>query len=204
MLVGSDESGTTAAVDALRAGKVVAFPTETVFALAASVNEPAAIDEIFRRKARGKDVPLPVLCATLDQADALAVITGRARRLAEQYWPGPLTLVCPRRRDIALDVGGDPATIGVRVPNHPVAATILARVGPLVATSANLHSEEPCERAQDAEALFGASMIVVREEPDSGTASATPASGTSSTVLAVDDRGEVTAILRQGDLFPSS
>src|SRR3954468_12745678 len=124
---------------ALEAGLVVAIPTDTVYGLAADPFRPGATDRIFEAKKRPRDVELPVLVADVEQALSLCaqeLVAAGARRLMERFWPGPLTLVLPRRPGLDADLGSDDLTIGVRCPAHVVARTLCARVGPLAVTSA--------------------------------------------------------------------
>jgi len=109
----------------LRAGELVGFPTETVYGLGADARNPLAVRRIFAAKGRPADHPLIVHLATpADPAQALeawAVVDDRARRLARALWPGPLTLVLPRRAGVPDEVTGGLDTVGLRMPRHPVA-----------------------------------------------------------------------------------
>lgn len=128
---------------ALRAGELVAFPTETVYGLGADATNAAAVAKIFVAKARPTTDPLIVHIASLDD---LPMVTGRAdavlpplaQVLATQFWPGPLTLILPRGERIPLAVTAGQATMGVRLPAHPVARALIAAAGvPVAAPSAN-------------------------------------------------------------------
>ena len=130
------------AVDALRAGQVVAFPTETVYGLGADASNPLAVRQVFALKGRPADHPLIVHLAGPDRLDQWALpsatAAAMARALAEQLWPGPLTLVLPRRPTVPDEVTGGLDTVGLRVPRHPLAAALLAAFdGGLAAPSAN-------------------------------------------------------------------
>jgi L-threonylcarbamoyladenylate synthase len=129
------------AVAALEAGLVVVIPTDTVYGLVVDPRRPGATARLFAVKERPTDVALPVLAADADAAFALAgEVPASARALAARFWPGGLTLVVPRRDGLELDLGGrDDDTIGVRVPDSDLVREIARRVGPLAATSANLH-----------------------------------------------------------------
>jgi L-threonylcarbamoyladenylate synthase len=140
-----------AAAAALAAGGVVGIPTETVYGLAAAPGVDGATEAVFSLKGRPGGAPLPVIVAGFDQAASLAEMEGAARVLAAGLWPGGLTLVVSRRPGIDWDLGGDPATIGLRCPDHEVARELCRRCGPLVATSANRHGEP---------ALAGAAEVV--------------------------------------------
>lgn len=135
-----DEPKTVAdAAALLRAGKLCAFPTETVYGLGADATDPDAVLAIYETKGRPRFNPLIIHCADLAMAETIAVFSPLARRFAE-LWPGPLTLVLPARpgnglADVAT-AGLD--TVAIRIPDHPVALELIAAVGrPLAAPSAN-------------------------------------------------------------------
>lgn len=174
------------AAEALLAGDVVVIPTDTVYGVAAL---PPFTARLFEVKARPTDVALPVLAADLEQAFGLvAEASPVARRLAERFWPGGLTLVLPRADHVDWDLGGtDAATIGIRVPDHDVPRQLARQVGPLVTTSANLHGRPTPETAAGVTAELGAGLVVV----DGGRCAGAP-----STVVAVD--GDVWRVLRVG------
>ncbi|HEX6544596.1 MAG TPA: L-threonylcarbamoyladenylate synthase [Ktedonobacterales bacterium] len=123
----------------LRAGEVVAFPTETVYGLGANATSEAAVRRIFAAKERPLSDPLIVHLAEASQlADVASDIPPEATRLADRFWPGPLTLVLPRNARIPALVAAGGDTIGVRVPSHPVALALLrAAKLPIAAPSAN-------------------------------------------------------------------
>lgn len=151
------------AVRALRAGELVILPTETVYGLAADAANPAAVAKLYAAKGRPSFNPLIAHVRDLAAAAAIAVLDDRARRLAEAFWPGPLTLVAPFRPaggvcDLAR-AGLD--TVAVRVPAHPVARAVLAAFGgAIVAPSANRSGRPSPTRLADAVAETGASAAV--------------------------------------------
>jgi L-threonylcarbamoyladenylate synthase len=188
---------------ALRAGDAVAVPTDTVYGLAALPTVPGATARLFALKGRAADVPVAVLCASADQALALAdpaAVTDEVARIADRLWPGPLTLVLPRRAGLDWALGEPAGTIGVRCPDHGLVRALAAEVGPLATTSANRHGEPTPPAAADVAALLGPGVALV---VDGG-----PAAGTPSTVVdatrpateAVTDAGTGNAwrILRAG------
>ncbi|MCU0869219.1 MAG: L-threonylcarbamoyladenylate synthase [Burkholderiales bacterium] len=134
-----DAAAVAEAVAVLRAGGLVAFPTETVWGLGADAAQPAAVARIFAAKGRPADHP--VIVHTSDAARArqwAAAWPDAAQRLADAFWPGPLTLIVPRAAHVADIVTGGQAAVGVRVPAHPVAQALLAAFGGGVAApSAN-------------------------------------------------------------------
>jgi len=157
------------AAAAARGGELIVFPTDTVYGIGTCPDDPAATAKVFEAKRRPRDLELPVLVATVNAARAVAVFDERADRLASALWPGPLTLVLPR----GADVGGDPTTVGVRAPHHPLALALLAETGPLAVTSANLSGSAPAETCGELQALFGGAVAVYlcQEGPLDGVAS---------------------------------
>ena len=131
------------AVAVLEAGGVVALPTDTVYGLAADPAVPGATDALFALKGRPDTIELPVLVADLAQAEVFAEMTAPARRLAEAFWPGALTLVVARRPGVDWSLGGLGHTVGVRSPAHPIPRSLCTMVGPLATTSANRHGDPP-------------------------------------------------------------
>jgi L-threonylcarbamoyladenylate synthase len=179
-----------AAVEALKAGSVVAIPTDTVYGFAVDPTCPGATGAIFDLKGRPRGLELPVLVASVQQADALAGPGGLpapAQRLARALWPGALTIVVLRPEGLHWELGGRGDTIGLRVPDHAVARALCERVGPLATTSANRHGAVPCTDAEVLTREFGDGVLVV----DGGTCSGEP-----STVVSVV--GGAPRCIRQG------
>lgn len=138
--LGTDAAGLTRAADLLRTGALVGFATETVYGLGADATDDLAVARIFEAKGRPQFNPLIVHVADVQGARAIATFDPLAEKLARAFWPGPLTLVLPRRPDAGLAplVSAGLDTIAVRVPDHPVALDLLRRVGrPVAAPSAN-------------------------------------------------------------------
>lgn len=177
-----------AAVATLRAGEAIVVPTDTVYGLAALPTVAGAVDRLFALKGRAADMPVAVLVAGLEQVEALAELSSTARRLADAFWPGPLTMVLPRKAGVDLPLGEPHETIGIRWPDHPVIAALAVEVGPLATTSANRTGEPtPVDAGAAAAALTGSVGAVL----DGG-----PCAGTASTV--VDLTGPEIRILRVG------
>lgn len=166
------------AAAALRAGGVVAFPTDTVYGLAASALDLDAVARVYEIKGRPGSLPLILMVATAEEVDAWAVVDPRSRAYMERWWPGGLTLVLPTR---------DHSTLGVRIPDHPLALELLRAAGPLLTTSANRHGAPPAMTAAEAELLPGLAGVL-----DGGRAPG----GTPSTLL--DLTGEEPRVLREG------
>jgi L-threonylcarbamoyladenylate synthase len=126
------------AADLLRAGKLIAFPTETVYGLGGDATDDRAVARIYAAKGRPRFNPLIVHVPDLPAAEAIAEFSARARDLARRFWPGPLTLVLRRAAGVADQLTGGQDTIGLRIPGHPIALELL-RVfgGGIAAPSAN-------------------------------------------------------------------
>jgi L-threonylcarbamoyladenylate synthase len=127
----------------IRAGKLVAFPTETVYGLGANALDPAAVARIYEAKGRPADSPLIVHVDSIAMARTLAKRwPGQAQQLAERWWPGPLTLVVEKHASVPDIVTAGLPTVGLRMPDHPVALSLLRAAGtPIAAPSANRFSE---------------------------------------------------------------
>jgi L-threonylcarbamoyladenylate synthase len=134
----------------LRAGGVVAYPTETFYGLGALARDAAAIERLARAKGRAEDKPLPLLAADLAAVEVVAELSPLARRLAARFWPGPLTLVLPARAGLPRPVTAGTGTVGIRIPGSEVARALAAGAGgALVSTSANPSGEPPPSRVEE-------------------------------------------------------
>ena len=136
----ADGPAVALAAELLKGGGIVAIPTETVYGIAASALDGAAVKKIFEAKGRPQDNPLIV---HIDQLEMLEGLVGsvpeRAKKLAEAFWPGPLTMILPRGPRVAAEVCAGLDTVAVRMPSHPVARAVITACGlPLAAPSANL------------------------------------------------------------------
>lgn len=133
----------------LKAGGIVAFPTETVYGLGAIATDEASVRRVFAVKGRPADNPVIVHVATLGEIVHIARgFDERAARLASEFWPGPLTLVLPRHENVPDAVTAGLSTVAVRMPAHPVALALLQQTGPLAAPSANRSGRPSPTRAQ--------------------------------------------------------
>jgi len=138
-LLKADAAGIREAAAILRSGGLVGLPTETVYGLGAHALDARAVRAIFEAKGRPADDPVIVHLANAAQLEGVAVSNPRARQLAECFWPGPLTLILPKRSEVPSEVTAGLGSVGVRVPSHPVAQSILAVADlPIAAPSANL------------------------------------------------------------------
>ena len=147
------------ALERVRAAGLIAYPTETLWALGADASSTAALERLGRWKRRSDAQPIAVLVEGLASLAPLGIeVDDRARSLAGAFWPGPLTLVLPCRRAFAPGVARSDGAVGVRCSPHPVAAELAAAVaaaglGPLTATSLNRHGEPPARTRADAERM---------------------------------------------------
>ena len=153
----NDDPEITRAAALLRAGRLVAFPTETVYGLGANALDPAAVDRIFEAKGRPAASPLIVHVASIHLARLIvAEWPVRADLLAHRFWPGPLTLVLKKHANIPGRVTAGLNTVGIRVPAHPVALAMLRAAGvPVAAPSANLFGAVSPTRAEHVRASLG-------------------------------------------------
>ncbi|MDE0779939.1 MAG: L-threonylcarbamoyladenylate synthase [Alphaproteobacteria bacterium] len=164
-IIPGNDGGVTAACAHLQVGGLVAFPTETVYGLGADARDDQAVARIFEAKNRPSFNPLIVHVLDFDAASAFGVLDTRARLLADTFWPGPLSLVVPRRPDceLSLLVSAGLDTIALRAPAHPLAHDLLARFGgPIAAPSANTAGEVSPTQASHVEQSLGtkADMIL--------------------------------------------
>ena len=134
----ADDTAIAAAAEHLRAGRLVAFPTETVYGLGADATNSRAVAHIFAAKGRPSFNPLIVHVLDADAGNTHAEFTPLARRLADAFWPGPLTLVLPKRPTVPAIVSAGLPSLAVRMPSHPLLRRLLKLAGvPLAAPSAN-------------------------------------------------------------------
>ena len=179
------------ACDILRAGGLVAFPTDTVYGVGALAFDGAAVESIYAAKDRPVEKAIPVLMGDLaDLAKVTLEVPEMVAKLAARFWPGPLTLVVPKHPDLPESVSVT-ATVGVRVPDHPVARGLLRAAGPMAVTSANLSGQPSPSTAQEVFAQLGGRIALII---DGGK---TPG-GVPSTV--VDCTGVDLKILREGPI----
>ncbi|MGA0830029.1 MAG: L-threonylcarbamoyladenylate synthase [Nitriliruptoraceae bacterium] len=187
----SDAAGVARAAALLRAGGLVAIPTETVYGLAVRADDAAAVGRLFAAKGRPSDNPLIVHVADATAVAAVAAeVTPLARRLLARFAPGPLTVVLPARDDLPRAVTGGLDTVAVRVPEHPVARAVLVACGlPLAAPSAN--------RSGRPSPTTAAHVLADLDDRIDAVLDGGPTRiGLESTV--VDARGDVPVVLREG------
>ncbi|HUT97120.1 MAG TPA: L-threonylcarbamoyladenylate synthase [Dehalococcoidales bacterium] len=177
-------------ISILKRGGVVAFPTDTVYGLGAGIGIDSAVERVYRIKGRPNSRALPLILADLYQFEKVArEVTPTARLLADNFWPGPLTLVLLKSDSVSAIITGGSETVAVRIPAHPIPVALARGVGTaVVGTSANLSGQPSALTAAEARAQLGdkADLIINGECPG----------GKESTI--VDLTGETPVILRQG------
>jgi L-threonylcarbamoyladenylate synthase len=191
ILPAQDPKALSQALSILRAGGLVVFPTDTVYGVGALAFDGAAVEQIYAVKDRPIDKSIPVLIA--DPADLAKVtlkVPESAARLAAHFWPGPLTLIVPKHPNLPEAVSAT-STVGVRIPDHPLAWMLLQAAGPMAVTSANLSGRPSPSTAQEVLAQLGGRVALII---DGGK---TPG-GVPSTV--VDCVGMEARILRAGPI----
>jgi len=174
------EARVRAAAAALRRGGLVAYLTETFYGLGALARDAAAVERLARAKGRPDGKPLPLVAADRGAVEEVAVLDEVASRLADRFWPGPLTLVLPARAGLPAEVTAGTGTVGIRVPGGEVARALAHEAGgAIVSTSANLAGAPPPDRA---DALAPELRARLDDVLDAGAAPG----GLPSTVVAVE------------------
>lgn len=184
------EEAIDAASSAVRRGRLVVIPTDTVYGVGADAFDPDAVARLLAAKGRGREMPPPVLVGTAGTLDALATrVPDYVAPLVQRFWPGALTIVCHQQPSLQWDLGDTRGTVAVRMPDHELARELLDRTGPLAVSSANLTGRPAALDADEAMEMLGESVAVVI---DGG---ASPG-GVASTIL--DATGERPRLLRAG------
>ncbi len=184
------EAGLAAAVEAVRRGQLVVFPTDTVYGVGVDAFDAEGVRRLLEAKGRGRDMPPPVLISSKTTLAALATgLPNWADGLVEHYWPGPLTIVCRQQPSLRWDLGETRGTVAVRMPLDQGALDLLGRTGPLAVSSANLSGQAAATDADRAQEMLGDSVAVVLDGgPSGGTAPST----------IVDCTGDRPRVLREG------
>lgn len=184
------EAGIRAATNALKAGRLVVVPTDTLYGLAANAFDGEAVASLLQAKGRGRDMPVPVLVGSWNTIDGLVfTVRPEARELIRAFWPGGLSLVVQQAPSLAWDLGDTRGTVMLRMPLHPVALELLREVGPLAVSSANISGHAPAATAEEARSQLGGSASVYL---DGGRAEHAVAS------TIVDLTSDAPRILREG------
>jgi L-threonylcarbamoyladenylate synthase len=166
--------GLAHAQKAITAKQVIVMPTDTVYGIAADAFSPQAVATLLAAKGRGRNMPPPVLIPRIGTMEGLAAdIPDDARKLAEKYWPGPLTLIFHAQPSLTWDLGDTAGTVALRVPDEQLALDLLTLTGPLAVSSANRTGQPAAQTAQEAREQLAESVEVYLEggfRPLEGTA----------------------------------
>ena len=169
LLLGSDTAALHEAARYLREGRVVAFPTDTLYGLAVDPRDPAAVRRLFALKGREEASPLPLIASSVEQADRAGALGPLARRIAARWWPGPLTIVVDARAGLARETLAGRSSVGVRVPNHPIARALADAFGfCITSTSANQSGASPALTADEVLRQLPAVDVVIDGGPAPG------------------------------------
>jgi L-threonylcarbamoyladenylate synthase len=182
--------GLAAAAKAVRAGRLVVLPTDTVYGIGCDAFSGPAVRALLSAKNRGPDMPVPVLVGSWSTIDGLVLgVPKQARDLIEAFWPGGLSLVLRHAPSLKWDLGSSKGTVMLRMPLHPVALELLRDVGPMAVSSANISGSPPAASAAEAQAQLGEKVATYLDGGPSGEPVA-------STV--VDLTGDDPRVLREG------
>lgn len=182
--------GVRAAADAVRAGRCVVLPTDTVYGIGCDAFNNDAVDTLLATKRRGPDMPVPVLVGSWVTIQGLVrEFTETAKTLVEAFWPGGLSIVVPEAPSLPWNLGDTRGTVLLRMPNQPLAIELLQETGPMAVSSANISGNPPATTATEARQQFGDAVPIYL---DGGTAEI----GEPSTII--DLSGPAPRILREG------
>lgn len=157
----SRAAGLLAARSALRAGKLVVLPTDTLYGIGCDAFDSNAVSALLRAKGRGRDMPVPVLIGSWNTIDGLVYsVSPQARDLTRAFWPGALSLVVQQAPSLAWDLGDAHGTVMLRMPLHPVAIELLRENGPMAVSSANISGRAPAATVGDAKEQLGGAVSV--------------------------------------------
>jgi L-threonylcarbamoyladenylate synthase len=146
----------------MKKGGLVIYPTDTVYGLGCDPFNIKAVEKVFKVKGERKNKPLPILASEMKAVERIAHMNEDAKKIAKKYWPGPLTLVVPKKLTLPSMVTCNLESVGVRIPNHKVALQLVTLCGGLiVGTSANKTGEKPPKTAQEAASQLGEQVDIV-------------------------------------------
>ncbi|HEX6232501.1 MAG TPA: L-threonylcarbamoyladenylate synthase [Jiangellaceae bacterium] len=182
--------GIAAAVRAVRRGKLVVLPTDTVYGVGCDAFNETAVNLLLAAKGRGPDMPVPVLVASPGMlAGISAQAGGLVKKLTEAFWPGALTIVCEQQPTLKWNLGNTTGTVAVRMPLHPIAIELIRETGPMGVSSANRTGQAPARSGPQAREQLGDAVSVYLD-------SFPTEDDVPSTI--VDVTGEVPTVLREG------
>lgn len=178
------------AVNTVSRGGLLVLPTDTVYGIGADAFDAEAVAALLAAKGRGRQMPPPVLIPDVRTLDGLAIeVPDDARKLAEAFWPGGLTIILQAQPSLQWDLGETHGTVALRMPDHPAALALLRRTGPLAVSSANATGNPAALEVTDAQAQLGDAVTVYLDGGDAP-------GGVASTI--VDATGEQLRVVRQG------
>ena len=184
--------GLAKAAEAVRDGKLVVLPTDTLYGIGADAFDRVAVQALLSAKGRGRHMPPPVLVGDIRTIDGLAIdVPDYVRALVERFWPGPLTVVLKAQPSLTWDLGDTNGTVALRMPDHPLALELLREVGPMAVSSANVTGWPAARTMVDAATQLGSAVFVYLDGGPVGE-------GLPSTI--VDCTTQPPAILREGAL----
>ena len=186
-----DEKIISHAVQAIQQGKLIVYPTDTLYGLGASIFEHNAINSIFKIKKRPFSLPLPIAVSNMKMLSQCVQLTSLAQQLANHFLPGKLTLVCRKKPMVVDTITSGNETVAIRIPHDEIALNIINKTGPILATSANIHGQKTPKSISEIRKLFKPEDIEVYI--DDG-----PRNGAPSTI--VDVTGSQPKILREGSI----
>lgn len=191
---------------ALGRGELVVLPTDTVYGIGCDAFSPKAVQALLAAKGRGPQSPPPVLIGNLNTLHALAQdVPDVARRLADTFWPGALTMILHAQQSLNWDLGETKGTVALRMPDHKIALALLEEVGPMAVSSANLTSQPAATTCQQANAYLHDSVAVYLDAGTSPKAEASTIIDLTGLVDSYDHAGNLTTtgkikIVRNGAL----
>ena len=190
------KTGIASAISALKGGRLVVLPTDTVYGIGADAFDGSAVAALLAAKGRGRDMPVPVLVGSWHTIDGLVYsVPPAARELIRAFWPGALSLVVRQAPSLQWDLGDANGTVMLRMPLHPVAIELLREVGPMAVSSANVSGRPAAVTAAEARDQLGDLVAVYLE-------AGTSARQAASTI--VDLTGAQPRILREGPISADS
>lgn len=165
LLLKATKDNISQAAKTVKNGGLVVYPTDTVYGLGCDPFNTNAVEKVFKAKGERKNKPLPILASEMKAVERIAHMNKNARKIAKAYWPGPLTLVVPKKPTLPNIVTCDLESVGVRIPNHKIALQLITLCdGLLVGTSANKTGEKPPKTAQEAAIQLGEEIDIILDD----------------------------------------
>ncbi|QSG13330.1 tRNA A37 threonylcarbamoyladenosine synthetase subunit TsaC/SUA5/YrdC [Halapricum desulfuricans] len=160
-----------AAVEAIEAGELVVYPTETVYGLGADALDPDAVERVFAAKGRDREEPISMAVPDLHAAIEYTAPTATERAFMHEFLPGPVTVLVDRREMVPDVLTTGREQVGIRVPDHPLALDLLEQVAPITATSANVSGRPSVRRVADLDSITDSAAVVLDGGETGGTGS---------------------------------